>query len=372
MDVRILKVVSGVLGLLGIILLLDRNTAGSVLMLYMALGALHLFFQLVTFERVGPSMKLVLFISFYSLTAFMVVTSIENGMTSALAHLWYLIFCLGLESKNNGTVYFKTLALTMGFWTGLVSFRLLYSGGETVYFTHPFHTEISMVAGLIFALLGLFVGFLERLRVQEAMEENEKTIDWFTTLVNLVSHNLRSPLATILGNIQLLEAKGFLVGDSTELKRIKMSVDTLEGSVDRLLKATFVMDRNSELDLRDALKKTYPQIKISGIPKELTYKQNVSILLSLEVFLDNAFRFSPDKVLLTFNESGIEIRDFGKGMSESEIGLFGQLNNNTLGTLHGIGIPFAIRILDSIGYCASAENANPGLKVTMCEKSTSA
>ena len=55
-------------------------------------------------------------------------------------------------------------------------------------------------------------------------------------------------------------------------------------------------------------------------------------------------------------------------MSKDEIEAFGRLNKAAFGTLHGIGVPFAQRILDIVDYRVKAENCDPGLLVTIHKK----
>ncbi len=235
-----------------------------------------------------------------------------------------------------------------------------------------FPSPIFAVFSIFSAFILLFLAFLKDENHQKenkkTLQKHNSTIHWFSMLVNLVSHNLRSPLANILSNAQLLEAKYPSVKDGEEIHRITSSVKTSTQIIDRLLKGTFVADRNSPVNLKESLISTYPQLHVIGVPKEMAYEESVSIHLSLEVFLDNAFRFSPDKVQLTFIDTRIEIRDYGKGMSKDEIEAFGRINNAALGTLHGLGIPFAQRILDIVDYGVKVENCDPGLLVTIHNK----
>jgi len=50
----------------------------------------------------------------------------------------------------------------------------------------------------------LAIAYLRDLRLARIQSKNTDTINWFTTLINLMSHNLRTPLANIKWNLKIL------------------------------------------------------------------------------------------------------------------------------------------------------------------------
>lgn len=311
-----------------------------------------------------------LYFLFFSLTTlsagYMVITLNEIGSTFGLAYLWLLIFHSAVIDRENNRGQYSFVRLSFVLWMLILSWRLVSDWGDEIYFEYVNHFELIVVClGITLAIVGVVASNLRDSRILEEKKQQEGTIDWFSTLVNLMSHNLRTPLATILSNAELLQARHPSVYKSSEIDRITDSVESLDRITSRLLKATFVTDKLSESTLEESLRKTYPKLEITGSIISDSYNEAVSLHLALEVFLDNAFRFSPDKVKLELGSSQITLRDYGPGLSEEQLQSFGRLKGNTLGTLHGLGIPFALRVLESIGYGVKATNTYLGLQIEL-------
>jgi K+-sensing histidine kinase KdpD len=237
---------------------------------------------------------------------------------------------------------------------------------------HPFFFNGSkefLVIGSV--LIMVFVAAYSLNKAKESREQiltQVKSLDWYGTLINLVSHNLRSPLATIMSNAQILELKHPELKDTKEFERTLTSVEATTTILNRLMKATLLNEGAVNQSIVQTLERSYPQVEFIGKSCEkLSYEESISILLALEVFIDNALKYSSDKVKVEFNHDGICIRDFGPGIDGEKLARFGDLQEHSVGTLHGMGIPFAARILDSIGYKIHASNENPGLQVILAK-----
>ena len=316
-----------------------------------------------------PRFNAIKFFSFASLNVlviYMVFKDSNIGIVLALSLFWSNIFTLGLESQNREGLFYKFNLLALVLMVPLISFRAVYKGGDVTYFVgNEYFSVVAILICSLLAFLGILISHLDHQERDKASKEKDQSINWFSTLVNLVAHNLRSPLATILGSAQVIQAKYPSVYQSQEFQRIQDSVETSNQILNRLLKASFVTDRLSDSTLEESLIQRYPSLKIKGSLDSLSYEQSVSIHLSLEVFLDNAFRYSLESVELSMQGTRLEIRDYGPGLTKEQLESFGRLNGNTLGTLHGIGIPFALRILESIGYGVRAESCSPGLLIVI-------
>ena len=362
-----LRLLAGVLTCLAVLFVAIGSITLLEEYLLLILSLLFTICLLIPFDfKIIRSLKCFLFITYFTLGTFMMFNASKDGIVIGLAFFWFFIFTLGLESKNRESLLYEVYLAALLLMVPLISFRAVYKGGDVTYFAgNEYFTSVAMIIGSMLAFLGILISPFDSQARDVESQAKDKSINWFSTLVNLVSHNLRSPLATILGNAQLLETKYPSIYQSKELERIQNSVMTSNLIIDRLLKASFVTDRLSTLTLEESLANSYPELVISGTLDELSYEHNVSIHLSLEVFLDNAFRYSPERVDITMKGTRIEIRDYGKGLTQEQLESFGRLKGNTLGTLHGIGIPFALRILESIGYSVRAESCSPGLLIVI-------
>lgn len=275
----------------------------------------------------------------------------------------YLFKILPSESLSNKSALFAVVAHLFA-----LSIALLFPSQNTTGLL-PSQTirTLAVLSVFLLVIYGIIADEIRMKRVTSQIVKNESTLNWFGTFSNLVSHNLRTPLATVMTNATLIEAKYPSLNEGEELTRIKHSVKTMNTIVERLVRATFISSNVVKSTLKQTLERGYPDLVIKSLqePEFSTYDEEVSILLSLEVFLDNAFKYSNSKVELSFEVDCIKIRDFGPGLSEEQIHQFGNLKASTLGSLHGIGIPFALRLLDAVGIGVRAENKKPGLEVSI-------
>lgn len=300
-----------------------------------------------------------------------ILLPLQSAVLFGVAGVFYVIFSLihfsSIHKYRDALAYLVFLLLLS------ISLKVLFFQDTAVNF---YGRVLFFEESLSLSMLVLFTAsaFRYRYNNDEAsglLLEKEQTIDWFSTLVNLVSHNLRSPLASVLGNTQILAAKHPEIKNSVELERITSSVFTSNNIIDRLLKASFVTDQSDKIDLKKSIAKTYPSVEIIGTPiYSYTYEQSVCLHLAIEVFVDNALKYSTGKVAVDFRKDRILVQDLGPGIPEAAVENFASVKNHSVGTLHGIGVPFASRLLESIGYVIIAENTFPGLRITMLPKST--
>ena len=104
----------------------------------------------------------------------------------------------------------------------LISFRAVYKGGDVTYFVgNEYFSVVAILICSLLAFLGLLISYLDHQERDKASKEKDQSINWFSTLVNLVAHNLRSPLATILGSAQVIQAKYPSVYQSRSLSEFK-------------------------------------------------------------------------------------------------------------------------------------------------------
>lgn len=291
---------------------------------------------------------------------------LESALLFGVTGVFYVLFSLIHFSSH--LKYRDALAYIVFFLLVSIALKVVFFKGLAIgfYDAVPYFDEALAVGMLILFVATAFRYRFDSSAAKGVLLEKEQTINWFSTLVNLVSHNLRSPLASILGNTQILQAKHPSIKEDKELKRIITSVDTANGIIDRLLKASFVTDQAERIALKKSILKAYPTVVISGEPTgSFTYEQSVCIHLAMEVFLDNALKYTSGKVTVTFNKRTIVIQDLGPGLPNDAIENFASVKNHSVGTLHGIGVPFASRLLQSIGYQVKAENTYPGLRITI-------
>ena len=298
------------------------------------------------------------------ITIALVILGDQSTIAAGFANLWFYLFLISSKRKETGSLAYL---LALGFFV-LILIALTSRSFYSLNLVSVFVDQgiIITVAPLILGMIGIYMSTEQIQKEQQDYVESERTVEWFSTLINLVSHNLKSPLAAISVNAQLLEMKGANGSDFKELKRIVTAVETSNEIIHRLLKASFVTDSMSNEGINSSLQKTYPGLQIEGnLDLDLKYEESISIHLALEVFLDNAFKYSPKGVRISSDNGSIIIRDYGPGLTNDQLNSFGEVNENSSTSLHGIGIPFALKLLNSINYQVAPQNLKDGLMITI-------
>ena len=305
------------------------------------------------------------FLTVHSLiTIALLILGDQSTLSVGFATLWFYLFIISTKRKDTGSLAYL---LALGFFV-LILIALTSRSFYSLNLVSTFVNQgiIITVVPFVLGVIGIYMSTEQIQKEQQDYAESERTVEWFSTLINLVSHNLKSPLAAISVNAQLLEMKGANGSDFKELKRIVTAVETSNEIIHRLLKASFVTDSMSNEGINSSLQKTYPGLQIEGnLDLDLKYEESISIHLALEVFLDNSFKYSPKGVRIMSDNGSIIIRDYGPGLTNDQLNSFGEVNENSSTSLHGIGIPFALKLLNSINYQVAPQNLKDGLMITI-------
>ncbi len=215
----------------------------------------------------------------------LIVQAYADAQIQAFSSLLFNVFLVRTSMVDMNKGYQIIVRISLFLTVFLLGYLLIFPF-DTMDYLYPNKAfpALTLICTIILMLYAFLVDEHKQKETIENLEQQDSTINWFSTLVNLVSHNLRSPLANILSNTQLIEAKYASVKDGEEIHRITSSVKTSTQIIDRLLKGTFVADRNSRVNLKESLTLTYPQLHVIGVPKEMAYEESVSIYLSLGFF----------------------------------------------------------------------------------------
>lgn len=199
---------------------------------------------------------------------------------------------------------------------------------------------------LLLAVVSQCVVVLERLdladRLRDARVEAE-TDRMRAALLSAVSHDLKTPLATILGNISGLRRYASLYDADTRLDMLvaaETATERLGTFVENLLDMTridadSVVGKIEKLDLADvvgAAMKSAQRLLVRhwvrvDLPPELPMVDADDVLLDhvLVNLLDNAAKYSPEGSLITISatqnqdEIGLHVTDEGPGIPEQDL-----------------------------------------------------
>lgn len=186
------------------------------------------------------------------------------------------------------------------------------------------------------------------------LDELESHVRREQSLINLASHELRTPIAVMSGALDVLEARGQLhANDAATLKRIRRACDEMRDNVNILLTLARRETRQQPRELADipaTVQDVIDDLKISHQARDRVFldtqaplqitSDTVMVRMLLRNLIQNAIQHTNSKVRVTINRDGIEIEDQGTGLTmdqrtilrnEKELALDGS-------TLSGLGL----------------------------------
>jgi signal transduction histidine kinase len=159
----------------------------------------------------------------------------------------------------------------------------------------------------------------------EAYVQREKS------LLNMASHEFRTPLAVISGAIDILETRGNLnAQDQTTLARIRRATTEMQTNVNALLtlarKATKPPASAQSISIASAIYQTIEDLSINfPVNSRLIFKAHTPVeahadpalvQMLLRNLLQNALQHTSGKIHIELDENTLEIRDEGPGLTE--------------------------------------------------------
>lgn len=223
-------------------------------------------------------------------------------------------------------------------------------------------------------------------------EEKEKTIILYNTLLNSLSHELRTPISTIIGAVDTLnESKDRLSVDQQNelLSQIEMASIRLNRQVDNLLNMsrleTGMLKPNLDwCDLNELIynviqKATLKEkqiIEFSPNERLPLYKLDRGLIQQIfKNLVHNAINYTPENTIISIEASEqndncvIVISDNGKGISESEVPfVFDKFYRGPNSKAGGIGLGLSIVkgfVEAHNGRIKLENNINGGAKFTI-------
>ncbi|KQS26662.1 HAMP domain-containing sensor histidine kinase [Dyadobacter sp. Leaf189] len=207
------------------------------------------------------------------------------------------------------------------------------------------------------------------------LDKSYQSIQIQKNFISHASHELKSPLASIVGNLEVLLSKersvqeyqsvsGQVLTDADRLEKILNNLLTLAGLQQQNIE-TNAPERIDEIlwEALDQLKTEYPETKVNVLwqlpedqPDLLTFTCNrTQLYIALYNLIENAAKFSDSKPvdieLFEINKSlGIKIRDRGIGISSEDLSHisepFYRGSNTALQKGNGLGMAIVTRIFD--------------------------
>ncbi len=245
--------------------------------------------------------------------------------------------------------------------------------------------------GFIKVLQDLTQRQLEKEELTKAKEEAESANSIKGYFISTASHELRSPLTTILTAVEVLEAQGIHEYNVEFVEMIKRSALTEARMVDDLLDAIKIGHSKLSLhmsrveahakigeivkDIQSEAAQKHVQISVHADAKEQRLRADPTRFRQVvRNLLANAIKFTPDGGVVTLttcnDEEGnirIEVEDSGLGMTSETIEkLFTPFEQGTPEMKHrfgglGLGLVISKALVEQHGGSIAVESKGPGL-----------
>ncbi len=329
----------------------------------------------------------------------------DTIVTLAIIVLCFLL-CLVMQYifKDNALIYavfvlgvFLTSVITQGYIYGiaasLISVLAVNFAFTFPFFAFDFTVPENIISGTILLIVTVVTcGLTAKIKMQETIRAESEKERMVANLLRAVSHDLRTPLATIYGSSSALldnfgeftdeQKKTMLSGikeDSQWLNRIVenlLSITKLDGTNIKIIKSETVLDELVDSILVKFAKR-YPEQKVEvDLPEDfVTIPMDALLIEQVAInILENAVQHAKGMTSLSFkvftisNKAIFEIKDDGCGIPKERLGdiFTGSYSSDTersdtkkTGNA-GIGLSVCASIIKAHGGDIRAENLKRG------------
>lgn len=198
------------------------------------------------------------------------------------------------------------------------------------------------------------------------LDELESYVRREQSLLNLASHELRTPIAVISGALDVIEARGQLcANDATTFKRMRRACDEMRDNVDVLLRLSrqesggqheeYLEIRPALLRITHDLRKTHDthgRLKLAIESDLAVHADPTMVHMLLRNLIQNAIQHTKNDIQVRLSGEAIEIEDYGSGLDtvQQEI-LRGERDVATDGSpLNGLGLYIVTLMVERLDW----------------------
>jgi len=218
-----------------------------------------------------------------------------------------------------------------------------------------------LIAGIIFTLLGYYLGKLFVAPMRDSLKQMNRFIQDTT-------HELNTPISTILANIEMIETFGKHEENSTELKRIEIASKTLSRIYDDLTYLNLnhqyhrqVQALNMSRLLHERMVYFSAMTEAKGLKTVMEIEEGIVLQMDkndalrlLDNILSNAIKYNKKEGMLTVNLTAevLRVEDTGIGIKKKNMHIimqrFKRADNSEGG--FGIGLDIVNQVVKSYGF----------------------
>jgi signal transduction histidine kinase len=216
-------------------------------------------------------------------------------------------------------------------------------------------TAFFMVAAI--AVINYISDIYQKLNL-ERLTNKESKISFQNDLFSILSHNIRTPLATVVMQYELAKMRG---KNSVELEKTELPLKQLELTINALLDNRKALKSEKKIpvsELVSELSGLYESLQIT-IDAKVDQDDSIEfgLIMALDSFISNALKYDPSPSLkITFTDTLIfTLSDHGGGMSSTD---FQDYGNPVISKSRGLGIGVHLSkdILTNLGYQCEVGN----------------
>jgi len=215
---------------------------------------------------------------------------------------------------------------------------------------------VKLAISLFFVILFLiFTSFFLVKILIRPLSDNINLLDKF---LKDTTHELNTPIAAILGNIEMLNLENMDEKNKKKINRIRIGAITISSIYDDLsflILNNKIISKNEILNVSDILYTRVEYFKILSDVKNISFNIDIKDNVMLEIdtlklsrlfdnLISNAIKYSPPSstIKITLDDNLFIIEDQGQGMSEDNIKQIFQRYKRFDTTVGGFGIGYNI------------------------------
>lgn len=214
------------------------------------------------------------------------------------------------------------------------------------------------------------------------LAELEQFVRRERSLVNMASHELRTPISVILGAVEVLQSRGNLTGkDMAALKRIENAGNEMQENISVLLRlsrreADGATAQNLNLfavlqEVLEDLAESYDVdrcIAPAGVSAERVYADKTLVKMLIRNLIQNALQHTAGTINIRVAEGVFEVIDQGKGLSDEQRAMLrNYMSSLDQNGYNGLGLYIVTLICERLKWELTISENNDGGTTMMVE-----